>query len=218
MKAELFKLQDIKYRDFHARLMPTVSKDKIIGVRTPDLRKLAKRVHMSEAAAEFLKKLPHEYYEEDNLHAFLVELIKDFDTALYETERVLPYIDNWATCDMFYPKVFKKNPQLLMPKIKEWIKSDRVYTRRYAIVLLMRMDFDKEKMDMVADAGCEEYYINMAVAWYFATALAYNYEEAIVYLEEERFSTWVHNKIIQKAIESFRIDKETKEILRGMKK
>lgn len=218
MKTELFKLQDLKYRDFHARLMPTVDKDRIIGVRVPDLRKLAKRVQGTEEAEAFLKELPHTYYEENNLHAFLVELIKDFDIALYEAERFLPYVDNWATCDMFYPKVFKKNEALLMPKIDEWIKSGETYTVRYAIGLLMRMDFKRVHMDRVAEVKSDEYYVNMMIAWYFATALAFNYDEAIKYIEEKRLDVWVHNKAIQKACESCRIDKETKEKLRGMKR
>lgn len=218
MRDELFKLQDLKYRDFHAKLMPTVDKARIIGVRVPDLRKLAKRVCGTEEAEGFLKTLPHEYYEEYNLHAFLIEFIKDFDKALYETERLLPYIDNWATCDMFYPKVFRKNGEILMMKIDEWIKSGKTYTVRYAIGLLMRMEFKKEHMDKVAEIKSEEYYVNMMIAWYFATALVHNYNEAVVYLEASRFDKWVHNKIIQKAIESFRIDKETKEKLREMKK
>lgn len=218
MKDLLFELQDLKYRDFHSKLMPTVDKEKIIGVRVPVLRKLAKEVKDTEKAKLFLEKLPHTYYEENNLHAFLVELVKDFDTALYETERFLPYVDNWATCDMFYPKVFKKNAELLMHKIEEWIKSDKTYTVRYAIGLLMRMNFKKEHMDMVAAVESEEYYINMMVAWYFATALTFNYDEAVVYLSKNRLSKWAHNKTIQKAIESYRIDIDAKNILRGMKR
>lgn len=217
MLTELFELQDLKYRDFHAKLMPTVDKDKIIGVRVPELRKMAKRVKGTMEAEAFLKKLPHEYYEENNLHAFLVEEIKDFEAALYETERFLPYIDNWATCDMFYPKVFKKNEALLMPKIEEWIKSGKTYTVRYAIGLLMRMDFKHEHMEMVAGVKSEEYYVKMMIAWYFATALAFNYEAAIKYIEEKRLGEWVHNKTIQKARESYRIDEDRKSILRGMK-
>lgn len=217
MKERLFELQDLKYRDFHARLMPTVNKDKIIGVRVPEIRKLAKSVAGSEEADIFLQKLPHEYYEENNLHAFLIETIKDFDKALYETERFLPYIDNWATCDMFYPKIFKKNSERLMLKIKEWIKSDKTYTVRYAIGLLMRMDFKIEYMDMVAKVKSDEYYINMMIAWYFATALAADFEGAIVYLEEKRLDKWVHNKTIQKACESKRIDTKLKEKLKLMK-
>lgn len=217
MKEKLFELQDLKYRDFHSKLMPTVDKAAIIGVRVPELRKLAKRVKGSAEAEAFLRKLPHEYYEENNLHAFLVEQIKDFETALYETERFLPYIDNWATCDMFYPKVFKKYPEKLMPKINEWIESKETYMVRYAVGLLMRMDFNDEHMKKVAGIRSDEYYINMMIAWYFATGLAFNYKEAVLYLEENRLDKWVHNKTIQKAIESYRIDEETKIKLRGMK-
>ena len=147
----------------------------------------------------------------------MVEHIKDFDRALYETERFLPYIDNWATCDMFYPKVFRTNGERMLCKIDEWINSDKTYVVRYAVGLLMRMDFKKEYMDKVASVKSGEYYINMMIAWYFATALAFNYEEASVYLKEKRLDKWVHNKTIQKAIESYRIDKETKVLLRGMK-
>lgn len=218
MTDKLFKMQDLGYRDFHAKLMPTVDKELIIGIRVPQLRKFAKSLKGSSEAEAFLKKLPHKYYEENNLHAFLVEEIKDFETALLETERFLPYIDNWATCDMFYPKVFKKNPDKLMTKIKEWIKADKTYTVRYAIGLLMRMDFKKEHLQMVAEVKSEEYYINMMISWYFATALAKNYTLAISYLEQKKLSVWVHNKTIQKAVESYRIDAPTKEILRGMKR
>lgn len=217
MKEKLLELQDLKYRDFHAKLMPTVDKEKIIGVRVPDLRKLAKSLYGTDAAEKFLEKLPHEYYEENNLHAFLVEGIKDFDEAIYETERFLPYIDNWATCDMFYPKVFKKCPEKLMPKINEWIKSDKTYIVRYAIGLLMRMDFKCEHMEAVAAVKSEEYYVKMMIAWYFATALCKNYDAAIKYLEERRLDVWVHNKTIQKAIESYRVDKDIKKVLKDMK-
>lgn len=217
MKNELFKLQDLKYRDFHAKLMPTVDKERIIGVRVPDIRKLAKRVQGTAEAEMFLSQLPHEYYEENNLHAFLVEGIKDFDTALYETERFLPYIDNWATCDMFYPKVFKKNGERLLCKIDEWLKSGKTYTVRYAIGLLMRMGFKGEHLEKVAGVKSEEYYVNMMIAWYFATALAFDYEGAVKYLEDKRLDKWVHNKTIQKAIESYRIEEKLKETLKGMK-
>ena len=218
MKDKLFEMQDLKYREFHAKLMPTVDKEKIIGVRVPELRKFAKRISGTKEAEEFLKNLPHEYYEENNLHAFLIESIKDFDVALYETERFLPYIDNWATCDMFYPKVFKGNSEKLTDKIDEWLKSDKTYTVRYAIGLLMRMDFVRGNMDKVAKVKSEEYYVNMMSAWYFATALAFNYAEAVEYLEKNRLSKWVHNKTLQKAKESYRIDKETKDFLGGLKR
>ncbi len=214
---ELMKMQDLNYRDFHAKLMPTIDKEKIIGVRVPQIRKFAKGMKDTPEAKRFLQTLPHEYYEENNLHAFLVETIKDFEQALCETERLLPYIDNWATCDMFYPKIFKKNPEKLIPKIKEWIKSDKTYTVRYAIGLLMRMGFEKEHMEMVARVKSGEYYVNMMIAWYFATALAADFESAVVYLEERKLDKWVHNKTIQKAVESNRIDKITKDKLKGMK-
>lgn len=217
MKDRLFALQDLKYRDFHSKLMPTVDKQKIIGVRVPDLRKLAKSVKSTAEAEQFLKQLPHEYYEENNLHAFLIEFITDVDKAIAETERFLPYIDNWATCDMFYPKVFKKHPEKVMQKICQWIKGDDTYTVRYAIGLLMRMDFKGEHMAMVAKVKSDEYYVNMMIAWYFATALCKNYDEAIKYIEENRLDKWVHNKTIQKAVESYRVDKKLKETLKGMK-
>lgn len=217
MLEKILKLQDLEYRDFHAKLMPTVDKEKIIGVRVPHLRALAKSAFGSYEAEEFIKKLPHEYYEENNLHAFLVEQIKDFDRALYETERFLPYIDNWATCDMFYPKVFKKNGGKLTENIDEWLKSDKTYTVRYAVGLLMRMEFTKKNMDKVAKVKSDEYYVNMMIAWYFATALAKNFDEAVKYLNEKNLDSWVINKAIQKACESRRIDKETKDRLKLMK-
>ncbi len=217
MLEKLFELQDLRYKEFHAKLMPTVDKDLVIGVRVPKLRKLAKSLSGTKEAEEFLARLPHKYYEENNLHAFLVEGIKDFDTAIYEVERFLPYIDNWATCDMFYPKVLGKNEERLMEKICEWITSCEVYAVRYAIGLLMRMDFTKEKMDMAARVRSEEYYVNMMIAWYFATALCKNYDLAVKYLEDKQLSVWVHNKTIQKARESLRIDKDVKEYLKGLK-
>lgn len=218
MVEKLFLLRDLKYRDFHAKLMPTVDDDKIIGVRVPQLRKLAKDIYKTEEAENFLKELPHEYYEENNLHAFLVALIKDFDEALYETERFLPYIDNWATCDMFYPKVFAKHPEKMREAAKRWIENEKEYVVRYGIGILMRMDFKFEDIEMVANVKREEYYVNMMQAWYFATALAKNYSEAVKYLQDENLAAWVHNKTIQKACESLRIDKVTKEKLRGMKR
>lgn len=218
MTEELFLLRDLKYRDFHARLMPTVDKGKIIGVRVPDLRKFAKSKCNTAEAEKFTERLPHEYYEENNLHAFLIEGIKDFDRALCETERFLPYIDNWATCDMFYPKVFKRNEDRMREKALEWMKSDREYTVRYAIGCLMRMDFNKGDMDAVAAVKSDKYYVNMMIAWYFATALCKNYAEAIEYLEKESTDVWVHNKIIQKVCESNRIDEKTKNLLKKMKR
>ncbi len=218
MVEKLFLLQDLKYRDFHAKLMPTVDKEKIIGVRVPQLRKFAKSMCGQEEAEKFLQELPHEYYEENNLHAFLVEMIKDFDEAIAETERFLPYIDNWATCDMFYPKVFALHPEKMREAAKRWIESGKEYTVRYGIGILLRMDFKNEDMNLVARIKSEKYYVNMMIAWYFATALAKNYTEAVKYLREKRLEAHVHNKTIQKACESLRIDSETKKELRGMKR
>jgi len=216
---ELFKLQDTDYKSFHSKLMPTVDADTIIGVRVPVLRKFSKDLSKTFDVTAY--SLPHEYYEENNLHAFLIEHIKDFSLALYETERFLPYIDNWATCDMFFPKVFKKHPEIILEKIREWIKSEHTYTVRYAIGLLMRMflddNFKDEYADMVADITSDEYYINMMRAWYFATALAKQYDKIIPIIKEKKLDVWTHNKTIQKALESYRIDKETKEYLKEFK-
>ena len=218
---ELFMMRDEEYKNFHAKLIPNVDRDCIIGVRTPDLRKFAKEVFKNGNYTDFLNSLPHKYYEENNLHAFLIEQIKDYDLAAAETERFLPYIDNWATCDMFLPKVFKKNTEKLLAKIKEWIKSDKTYTVRYAIGLLMRLylgdNFKEEYMIMVSEIKSEQYYINMMAAWYFATALANRYDTAVKYIEERKLDKWVHNKAIQKASESSRIDTETKKYLKTLK-
>lgn len=222
IKDKLFALQDTFYRDFQSALMPTVDKEKIIGVRIPQLRACAKELYGTQEADNFLKELPHTYYEEDNLHAFLIEKITDFDTALYETERFLPYIDNWATCDSFTPKAFKKSPELLLKPIEKWLVSEKTYTVRYAIKLLMTFfldeRFDKRYLETVANVQSDEYYVKMMVAWYFATALAKQYDAAIIYLENGVLSPWVHNKAIQKAIESFRISPEIKKYLRKLKK
>ncbi len=221
IQKELFALQDTGYRDFHARLMPTVDKKKIIGVRTPALRNFAKRVPAAERAA-FLAALPHDYYEENNLHGLFVSAIRDFDSALAETERFLPYIDNWATCDMFFPKVFAQNAASLLPHIRRWLAAEAEYTVRFAIGLLMRLfledAFSPVYADMVASVSREEYYIRMMVSWYFATALAKQYDAILPYLTENRLDTWVHNKTIQKAIESYRIPDESKAYLKMLKR
>ena len=221
IQEKLFEFKDLKYKEFHSKLIPTVSTDKIIGVRVPVLRKFAKDFSKDAKSREFLKILPHRYYEEDNLHAFIIEEIKDFKTAICETEKFLPYIDNWATCDMFFPKVFRKNKSSLLPYMKKWINSDKTYTVRYAIGLYMKLflhdDFKEEYMEKVSSVKSEEYYIKMMVAWYFATALSNQYEIAIKYLKENRLDKWTHNKAIQKAIESNRIPKETKDYLKTFK-
>ncbi len=221
IQKELFKLQDKSYRDFHAKLMPTVDKELIIGIRTPHLRTFAKSIKDTKEAHCFLNTLPHKYYEENNLHAFLLEGITDFDTALSKAEEFLPYIDNWATCDSFMPKVFSKNTDALLTKIYLWLKSDKPYTIRYAIGLLMKLYLDEhfkaEYPQLVAGIKSEHYYVKMMQAWYFATALAKQYDAAIKFIEENHLYPWTHNKTIQKALESYRIGKETKEYLKSLK-
>ena len=218
---KLFALQDQKYRSFQGKLMPTVPPETIIGVRTPLLRKLAKELSGTPQAEEFLHILPHSYYEENSLHAFLIEQIRDYDRALAETERFLPYIDNWATCDCFCPKVFAKRKEALIVPIRRWLDSDRLYTVRYAIGMLMRHYLDEafrpEFLAWVAGVQSEEYYINMMRAWYFATALAKQPDSAFVWLTKRRLDVWTHNKTIQKAVESYRISAERKQQLRGMR-
>ena len=217
----LFELQDTGYRDFQSRLMPDVPKEKVIGVRTPALRKLAKELAGTEEAAAFILQLPHKYYEEDNLHTFLICEMKDYDDCMAEVEQFLPYIDNWATCDCFTPKVFKKHRAEVYEKIKQWLGSAETYTVRFGIVTLMdylKTDFEKQMLSLVADIRSEEYYIDMATAWYFSMALVWQYNAALPYLTEERLDKWTHNKSIQKATESRQIDDKTKEYLRTLKR
>ena len=221
IRAQLFGLQDETYRDFQSALMPTVPKEKVIGVRTPALRKLAKQLAGTPQAEMFLRSLPHDYYEENNLHAFLIEAIRDYGTALAETEKFLPYIDNWATCDCFCPKVFAKHKAELLPHIRRWLDSGETYTMRYAMGMLMRYyldaDFRPEYLVWVAGVHREEYYINMMRAWYFATALAKQPEATLPWLTEKRLDVWTHNKTIQKAVESYRIPDKRKRLLRGLR-
>ena len=222
IKDKLFEMQDLEYKAFHSRLMPTISPETIIGVRTPALRKFAKEIAKYDVVEDFIADLPHAFYEENNLHGFLVEGIKDFDKCLAEVDRFLPYVDNWATCDMMRPKVFKKNPEALLVKIDEWITSGRTYTVRYGIGMLMTYfleeHFDVIYVDKVAAVESDEYYVKMMVAWYFATALAKQWDAVIPFIEEGRLEVWTHNKAIQKAIESYRITPEQKVYLRGMKR
>lgn len=217
----LFEMQDPEYRDFHSRLMPTVDKETVIGIRVPDLRKLAKELKNTQTASEFLKELPHKYYEENNLHAFLIEEIKDFTECITELNRFLPFVDNWATCDMMRPKVFKKHLPELLCEIKKWLESDDTYTVRFGIECLMLYYLDEhfsvEFHEAVSKIRSDEYYIRMMQAWYFATALAKKYDETIVYLENKKLDADTHNKTIRKAIESYRITNEQKEYLRKLK-
>ena len=218
---KLLALQDKEYQAFHSRLMPTIPPETVIGVRTPLLRKLAKELSGTPEAECFLHCLPHEYYEENNLHAFLLERIRDYDTALAETEQFLPYIDNWATCDCFCPKTFAKHKAELLASIRRWLDSDKIYTVRYAIGMLMRYYLDEafqtEYLAWVAGVHSEAYYLNMMRAWYFATALAKQPDAALPWLQERRLDVWTHNKTIQKAAESLRIPEETKQQLRSLR-
>ena len=221
IRETLFSLRDEKFAAFQARLIPNVAPERIIGVRTPALRKLAKTLRGSGEAEEFLKALPHDFFEENNLHAFLLCEMKDFDACVQAVEDFLPYVDNWATCDQMSPGVFRKNKQALLPYIRCWIASERCYTRRFGTGMLMSHfldeDFREEYLRLVSDERSEEYYVNMMIAWYFATALAKQYEAALPYLENRRLDPWVHNKTIQKALESFRVSDEQKKLLRTLK-
>lgn len=217
----LFAFQDKEYRMFQSRLMPSVPAEKIIGIRIPVLRKYARELYGSSQAEMFLHCLPHTFYEEYNLHAFLIEKINDFDLALKETERLLPYIDNWATCDCFSPKVFAKHKDELLLSVKKWLESDEVYTVRYALGMLMRYylddDFQMEYLDLAGNIHREEYYINMMRSWFFATALAKQPEAALPWLTEKKLDVWTHNKTIQKAMESYRIAPEMKQQLKELR-
>lgn len=221
IRKELWEQQDAEYKEFHAKLIPTVAPDNIIGVRTPQVRKLAKKWAKDAEIGEFLAQLPHRYYDENNVHAFVVEQIRDYQECLAQTERFLPYIDNWATCDMMAPKVFGRHREELLEPIGRWIRSGDTYTVRYGIGMLMRFyleeDFKPKYLQWVAEVSSQEYYVNMMRAWYFATALTKQYEAAVVYLEERRLDAWTHNKAIQKACESLRVTAEQKKYLRGLK-
>jgi len=221
VREALFSLQDLSYKTFHTRLIPTVDKETVIGVRTPDVRRLARSLSPQDAAA-FLDALPHRYYEENNVHACLIARSKDFDTAVSLSERFLPYINNWATCDMFFPKVFQKNHNAILPYIRKWMCDEKEYTVRFAIGLLMRLfleeHFSPEYPSLVAKVPQEDYYVYMMVAWYFAEALIKQYDAVIMYLTEHRLPVRTHNKTIQKAIESFRIPAEIKSYLRTLRR
>lgn len=221
LQKQLFELQDIKYRDFHSKLMPETAKEKIIGIRTPVLRNFAKVFAGTPELEDFLQQLPHQFYEENNLHMMLITGIKDYPKCMEEVQRFLPYIDNWATCDCFCPKVFAKHKAELLPHIRRWLDSGETYTMRYAMGMLMRYyldaDFRPEYLAWVAGVHREEYYINMMRAWYFATALAKQPEATLPWLTEKRLDVWTHNKTIQKAVESYRIPDERKRLLRGLR-
>ncbi|MBR3056939.1 MAG: DNA alkylation repair protein [Clostridiales bacterium] len=214
-------LQDNKYREFQSKLVPNIDAKTILGVRTPDMRAIAKEYFGTAEADMFLKKLPHKYYEENLVHFFIISMIKDFHECVKEVEKFLPYIDCWPVCDQSTPKSFKKNHEKLIPLIKKWIGSDHVYTSRFGMRMLMNEflgeDFKEEYLEWVASKTSEDYYLKMMVAWYFATALAKQYDAAVVYIEKRRLDPWTHNKAIQKAIESYRVSDEHKAHLRACK-
>ena len=231
--SRLFAMQDVKYRDFQSKLIPNVPPDLFIGIRTPDLRKYARELYKEEkdpAAGSirqdsfleaFLEDLPHQYFDENQLHAFVISEEKNFDVCIARIERFLPFADNWATCDQLSPKVFKKNRDALLPCLRKWISSDHTYTVRFAIGMLMQhyLDdaFDPSYPELIASVQSEEYYVRMMIAWYFATALAKQYDAVLPFLEERRLDPWTHNKTIQKAVESYRITPEQKTYLRSLK-
>lgn len=221
IRQSLFELQDIKYRDFQAKLIPGKDTEMMIGVRTPELRKLAKQMLKREEIGEFLRDLPHRYFDEDQLHAFIVSGIKEYGKCMEELMRFLPFVDNWATCDQMSPGVFKKHRQQLLAEIREWLGSEHTYTVRFGIGMLMQHfldeDFDPAYPELVAGVHSEEYYVNMMIAWYFATALAKQYDAVLPFIEGRRLDPWTHNKTIQKAVESYRISDEQKEYLRSLK-
>lgn len=221
IRADLLNMQDPAYREFHSKLIPNIPKEKIIGVRTPRLREYAKKIRGSAAAERFLTLLPHKFYEENNLHAFLIEDIKDFSVAAKLTEDFLPYIDNWATCDSFLPKAFKKNPGSALNLAQKWINSKETYTVRFGIGIFMKLFLDKnfkeEYLKTVSQIRSDEYYINMMIAWYFQTALVKQYDAAVSYIKNKALPKRVHNKAIQKAVESLRIPNDTKVYLKSLK-
>ena len=220
MEEELFKLQDKKYQKLQYRTIPNV--ENIIGVRTPELRKLAKELVKKNDYKSFLEELPHKYFDENQLHGFIISELKNYDECINYVNKFLPYVDNWATCDQMSPKVFKKNKDKLLKEIKVWIKSKETYTIRFGIGMLMQYflddNFKVEYLETVSKIRSDEYYVNMMIAWFFATSLAKQYKDTITYIEDNKLDIWTHNKTIQKAIESYRITDEQKEYLRSLKR
>ena len=210
-----------EYRDFQSRLVPNIPKETMLGVRTPDMRKIAKDLKGTKEAEAFLAELPHKYYEENLLHFFLIAMIRDFEECAKAVEAFLPYVDCWPVCDQSSPKAFAKDHEKLLPLIKKWIGSEHVYTARFGLRMLMNEflgeDFKPEYLKWAANVDGEDYYIKMMVAWFFATALAKKYDESVVYIEKRRLEPWTHRKAIQKAIESYRVSDEHKEYLKTLR-
>lgn len=214
----LLSNKDEKYKDFQSKLVPNIDKETIIGVRTPQIREIAKNVFGTKEADTFIQVLPHQYYEENLIHFFIISKIKNFDECVKEVEKFLPYIDCWPVCDQASPLVFKKNHDKLLPLIKKWIKSNHVYTARFGIRMLMNEflndDFKEEYLELVSSKKGNDYYLKMMIAWFFATALAKQYDATIKYIENRCLDPWIHQKTIQKAIESYRVSDEHKEYLK----
>lgn len=221
IQERMFELQDEKYRDFQVKLIPSVDPATVIGVRTPELRKLAKELAKRDDIDMFLDALPHGYFDENQLHAFILSGMKDYAGCMAGVCAFLPYVDNWATCDQMSPKAFSKNKDDLLVHIKDWLQSDKTYTIRFAAGMLMEHflgdDFDAAYPELVAGISSDEYYVNMMRAWYFATALAKQYESIIPFIEEKKLDSWTHNKAIQKSVESYRITPEQKAYLKTLK-
>ncbi len=221
IQTKLFALQDQAYADFQSKLLPTVQRETIIGVRTPDLRKMAKQICKTPAAQEFLHSLPHRYFDENQLHTIILSEEKDFNTCIAELEQFLPYVDNWSTCDQLSPHCFKRHTQELLPLIRKWMRSKHTYTKRFGICTLMRYFLDEgfrpEYLEWVASIKSDEYYIRMMQAWFFATALAKQWDATLPYIEQHRLEKDTHNKTIQKGVESFRITDEQKALLKTLR-
>lgn len=221
IQEELFKLQDISYKEFHSKLIPTIDKNTIIGIRIPLLRSYAMKIKYTKEADKFLNTLPHTYYDENVLHALLLSEMTDYETFIKSMQAFLPYIDNWAVCDVLKPKSIKKHKQIFIDEIKSWISSKDTYTIRFGVVMLMTYylneDYQKDYLNYPLQVKSDEYYVNMAISWFYATALAKHYDEVVKILKDKKLSVWVHNKTIQKAIESYRITKEQKEELKKLK-
>lgn len=220
---DLYALKDDKYADFQFKLTPTISREKFIGVRVPILRAYAKKLNKeNKALAEvFLTKLPHSTYDENMLQSLLISEEKDYDLAIKKLDEFLPYVDNWAVCDIMSPKILKKHPSELIEKIKEWVSSPLSYTIRFGIEMLMSFylddNFKPEYLNLVSRVKSEEYYVNMMIAWFFATALFKQWDDTIFILENKVLDKWTHNKTIQKALESYRITDKQKDYLKSLK-
>src|SRR5574344_2183552 len=218
---ELFSKQDIKYREFQAKLMPNIDKSVIVGVRNPDTKKIAKRIIHDNEEDFFVSNLPHKYYEENNVHAYIITNCKEYSKTISMLDNFLPFVDNWATCDIIKPQIFKKNTDKLINEIKRWVSSNKTYTVRFGIGMLMTfyLDdyFDNKYLKIPLSIKTDEYYIKMMIAWFYATALAKQYDDTIKIIENKVLDKWTHNKSIQKAIESYRITDEQKVYLKTLK-